>query len=194
MNEVLGDGFTMQSGRLRRADKIELQRLLIAREDVTGAFEACGLLLNTVADDIGHPLYYPLSCAIIVCYARPFTHNQPYGGLGRRWPGYTNPEFRAVHDEVLETRNKIVAHSDAAVRKIRITVPGGRLAKTELYTGLGAMVDTYYLSIEHYRVLHHAARDLGRRLHGEIESRLGHLYDGIELPKRSFPLRIDDGL
>lgn len=187
-----GDGFTMVGGS-RKDLKRELYQLAVARSDIEAAFEVCGLLLERVAT-LPHPLYAALAQAVIVNYARPFTKNRPYGRVPGVWPGYASREFTEVHAEVLAERHKVVAHSDADLRYVEVAVPGGRLAQTELFTGLGAVVSTSTVSLDHFKVLHAASRDLAQRLHVAVEEMLARLYAGLDLPQRSFRLRIDHGL
>jgi hypothetical protein len=51
-----------------------------------------------------------LETACVVIYARPFTANK-IGRLGDEWAP-TDPEERALHDELYRKRDQVYAHSD----------------------------------------------------------------------------------
>jgi hypothetical protein len=69
-------------------------------------------LLATTEDDDVH-LMLALETALVVCYARPFTHGKRVGQLGEEWAPEDAHE-RAVHDELLVLRNQAYAHTDKA--------------------------------------------------------------------------------
>ena len=68
----------------RRYWKQELLKLMAARSDLSDARNSCKMLLEH-APELGSDLNYPLTVAAIVCYARPFTANEPYGALPKRY-------------------------------------------------------------------------------------------------------------
>lgn len=182
----------------RSRRKMELYKMLVARSDIDAARTSAELFLKTVRD-IANELYYPLFTAIVICYARPFTNNAPYGALPNKWAKFPNEDLQDVHDSLMKARNEIVAHSDMSVRKAMIVPPGvviGKLGngKEIKSAGIGAQTN-YYLFREHQiREVHTLTRDLGHRLNTEIDRRVAELYDGMELPATPFNLRIDEGL
>lgn len=176
--------------------KRELYRLLLARSDITAALEACRLFRSQV-DKLGHPLYYPLFAAIVVCYARPFTKNRPLGPLPNKWATFAHPMAQKTHDQILDARHQLIAHSDIDARGAMIVPPGfvvGRDEGKELVSDEVAVqttVDYFPLSffrVNAWRVIH----DLGSRLNEAIEPVVDELYQGMELPARPFTIRIDD--
>ena len=82
-------------------------------------------------DGLGHQLYYPLYCAIIVCYSRPFTDNKPHGSLAKKWYTFENEFLQKTHKKVLKARHELIAHSDMTVKEAMIVPPGVEMAKAE---------------------------------------------------------------
>lgn len=183
---------------LRSRRKMELYKMLVARSDIDAARTSAELFLKTVRD-IGSELYYPLFTAIVICYARPFTNNVPYGALPKKWEKFSDKKLQDVHDSLMKARNEIVAHSDMSIRKVMIVPAGvviGKLENGKEMKSASIGVQTnYYLFREHQiRDVHTLTRDLGHRLNMEIESRVAELYEGMQLPASPFNLRIDEGL
>jgi len=104
----------------------ELYQLIVGMSDIRAA-QTTAEYAVTVVNDIKSPLWFPLLEAVVVSYARPFTANRPYGPLPKRWANFADPGQQKLHDDLVETRNKAVAHSDAAVRRVMIIPPGAQL-------------------------------------------------------------------
>lgn len=181
----------------RAQKKKNLYKLLVARSDIHAAHAACELFLKTITD-LSDDLYYPLFTAIVVCYARPFTNNKPYGSLPDKWGRFIDPDQQKLHDSLIKTRHEIVAHSDLSVLKAMIVPPGiliGRLKERELRSAkIGAQTNYYLFHIPQIREIPILTADLGKRVNAEIKIALEELYGGMELPRGKFLLRIDDGL
>jgi hypothetical protein len=181
----------------RAQRKKNLYRLLVARSDIGAAHAACELFLKTVTD-LSDDLYYPLFTAIVVCYARPFTNNKPFGPLPDKWGKFIDPNQQKLHDSLIKTRHELVAHSDLSVRKAMIVPPGvliGRLKERELRSSkIGTQTNYFLFRIPEIRKIPSLTADLGRRVNVDIEVALEGLYGGMELPCAKFLLRIDDGL
>lgn len=101
----------------------ELHKLSVARFDIFQAQLACDMMIGKVAH-MGDDLYYPLFVTIVICYARPFTQNNVYGRLGNKWERFPNKVLTDMHIQLLDARDKFVAHSDANARKTEIIPPG----------------------------------------------------------------------
>ena len=181
----------------RAQKKKNLYKLLVARSDIDAAHTACELFLKTVTD-LSDDLYYPLFTAIVVCYARPFTNNKPFGSLPEKWGRFIDPNQQKLHDSLIKTRRELVAHSDLSVRKAMIVPPGvliGRLNERQLKSSkIGTQINYYLFRIPEIRKIPLLTLDLGRRVNAEIEVTLAELYGGMDLPFVKFALRIDDGL
>lgn len=100
-----------------------LYQLLLARSDISAAQSALEVFRRDVGA-IGHPLYYPLVAAITVCYARPFTKNQPLGPLPSKWGRFSHPKAQQTHNDLMRARHQLIAHSDMEAREAKIVPPG----------------------------------------------------------------------
>ena len=175
--------------------KRELHKLVVARSDVNAARHACEVLLTRIKD-LGDDLYMPLLYAAAISYGRPFSDNRPIGPLPGRWRRFDDPRLQKTHDDLLETRNKLVAHSDPAERTVDIYPPGAPLGKTGLVSG-GVSVSIRLggvFTIARFQDVYDTCMDLGGRLNDEVQALLQELYGNRELPKTDFPLTFDDGL
>src|SRR6267154_1715337 len=93
----------------RSQQKKTLHKFLVARSDIGAALETCKLFKSTVTS-FKDDLYYPLFAAIVVCYARPFTNNEPYGALPKKWGAFDNPGMQDTHNRILRARHELIAH------------------------------------------------------------------------------------
>jgi len=182
---------------LRSHKKKNLYRLLVARSDIGAATAASKLFINTVSD-LSDKLYYPLFTSIVICYARPFTNNEPYGALPEKWSKFENQLWQRRHDSILKARHELVAHSDMSVRKAKIVpqnvVIGNNNVKELKSARIGIETSYYLFTIPMIKETLDVAINLGRRMNDEIEVVLDDLYGGMELPNAKFSLRIDEGL
>jgi hypothetical protein len=177
--------------------KRNLYQLLIARSDIHAAIEACKLFSERVTA-LGDDLYYPLFAAIVVCYARPFTQNEPFGPLPQKWGRFADPGYQDVHDKLIAARQEMIAHSDMSVRKAKIVPAGARIGiwkEREISSSrVSAQTGFYLYPVGFFPRAWATATDLHQRIHAEAERLIVELYGGMELPARSFWLRLDDGL
>lgn len=111
----------------------QLKRLLISGKDLREADRYLGVLES-------HPEAGPLRDALlisaVICYARPFSHNQDSSqavatpSLRTALP----PELGELHDQLLMLRNKAIAHSDYEANSVNLMVfPSGTYGHTELF-------------------------------------------------------------
>jgi hypothetical protein len=65
------------------------------------------------------------STAIIVTYSRPFSGNLDRAGrrdpVDDRYINALSPTERDVHDQIIDLRNSMFAHSDASVHNVQVT-------------------------------------------------------------------------
>jgi hypothetical protein len=181
----------------RSQRKKYLYKLMLARSDMNATISACKLMLSTVTG-FGHELYYPLYASIIICYARPFTKNKPYGALPNKWQRFDSQEGKRTHQKILRARHELVAHSDMTVRKAMI-VPAGVVigehdGKQIRSPEIGTKTTLYYFPIKFFSSVHSNALEIGSRLNQEIDIIVAELYSDMELPGVAFDLRIDEGL
>lgn len=181
----------------RSQQKKDLYRLLLARSDIGASISGCRLLIENVTH-VGDDLYYPLYSSIVVCYARPFTNNEPFGALPNKWGKFEEEKYQNTHDKLIKARHEIIAHSDMDARKAMI-VPSGCLigihkGKELRSDHIGCQVGIYYFKISFFQNVWDTAIDISKRLNLEIDRLTDALYGGMELPARPFNIRIDEGL
>lgn len=90
----------------------EIRRLALAEADMRQMAAAAKALQTAEGGDLSRAL----ETAIVVCYARPFTSNE-IGPLEREWVP-TEPELRALHEQLITLRHKAYAHTDRDFRKL----------------------------------------------------------------------------
>jgi hypothetical protein len=105
MTSAAGEGELHESERNRLVR--ELRRLRLAQSDMVQAAAAAEALKGEREES---PLGRALETACVVIYARPFTSNK-VGRLGDEWAP-SDPEERALHDELCRKRDQVYAHSD----------------------------------------------------------------------------------
>jgi|BarGraIncu01121A_1022015.scaffolds.fasta_scaffold02336_4 hypothetical protein len=181
----------------RSHQKIDLYRLLIARSDLHASLKASELIIKNVKN-IKDENLYPLTTSVVVCYARPFTGNKPYGPLPKKWSKFDNPQYQDTHDRLLQARHELFAHSDMNVRKAQIVPPnvplviyGGKELKSP---EIGTQVSNTLFEIDFFKIVRETNLDIGRRLQSEIDKLIIDLYENMELPNEVFNLRVDEGL
>jgi len=181
----------------RSHQKRNLYRLLIARSDITASLNACDLILKNIKS-IKDENLYPLTTSVVVCYARPFTSNKPYGSLPKKWSKFDNPQHKTTHEVLLKARHELFAHSDMNIRKAQIVPPNIPLVfgkQRELKSiGISTQVSTKFFEIDFFKIVKETNLNLGRRVQAEIDNLLIELYGDMQLPNKEFLLRIDEGL
>lgn len=178
----------------RAERKKQLYKLIVAQSDILAAATACNLFIDTV-DHLGHPLYYPLFCSMVVCYGRPFSDNKPFGPLPKTWRYFSDKRLQALHDDLLNARNKIIAHSDLKERQVAIFPPGVKFGSSLNESGEIAFgISSYYFPIKNFTYFRALFADLGPRLMAEIEKELSSLYSGLSLPQERILLDFEEGL
>lgn len=181
--------------------KVEFCKLVLADKDVRTALYTCDALIELIMDWKGKVLPFEVAEAfiatIVVSYSRPFVQasNSFPGGLPKKWHKFPTPELRDIHKEMLTHRHSLFAHTDPDVHRITI-LPDGCLPR-----GVGPKPPQTAYSIDgiqippqnvvRYRAV---CVDLQKRLEEESQKILAKLYGGMELPRRNFLLRYDDGL
>ena len=184
-----------EEGSLTRADrKKELYKLAVARSDVTEALRLTEFLIAQVRE-LSDPIYLPLYHAVVAAYARPFKRSQPLGKLGDNWAAFGNPRNQATHDRLITLRDKVIAHSDAALRPAEIYPPGSRVPiDGTLVTEASVCLTRPLLDLDQFPAIRTTCLDLGNRLEKAVNDALADLYDGRVLPVEAFPLKFDEEL
>ena len=150
----------------------QLCKLVVARSYIDAALKACELFLSHVRET-SDDLYLPLVNAIIICYARPFTHNEPLGPLPDRWGRFEDPELQGAHRALLDLRDWIAAHGDMHMQRIVIVPPDAPVGPSGVRSGcMGLIVEYFHLRMEMFPKIRDACLDIGRRLDREVEQLL----------------------
>lgn len=106
---------------------LEVHRVAVAARDIECAqdgFEKIFELNASPADK----LYQPLLFGAVTSYCRPFTNNDGFGSLPKKWKKFGDKEqFSHLHEELFCYRNSVVAHSDITSNKLVICPPSGVL-------------------------------------------------------------------
>ena len=79
-----------------------------ARESFRSARKTCDFVVTQF--DESSPIHHQLCVAIAVIYARPFTTSDIVGALSDK---VVPNEWRSLHDQLMELRDQVAAHSDA---------------------------------------------------------------------------------
>ena len=88
-----------------------LVKLCLASKNLLSCFKCCQLIpeLCTWEDDT----YTHLVTSLVIAYGRIFLKNKPIGTLGdSKWSVLKEKEYRLIHQRLLSSRNKVIAHSD----------------------------------------------------------------------------------
>ncbi len=157
-----------------------LYRLAVARNDVRGAQEIA--ILGEEHSSEANELWIPLQDALVVGYGRPFTSNKPYGPLANRWSKFDDPGRQELHNEIIQLRNELVAHSDATQRRVVIFPPQAQPPVPGRNPSSRAT-----LAVTHERrgpAFFSSARelcdDLLTRMHAAVENELQAFFGGID--------------
>jgi hypothetical protein len=103
-------------GKLR-----QYKRVLLSYADFKHAKLASSYILDSQLHEKyreeGYLILEALNCSMIIAYCRPFSGNASRApgsvpDLPSRLLRGLNPEERAIHDVVMQDRNKVLAHSD----------------------------------------------------------------------------------
>ena len=100
-----------------------LGRLLIARDDIRKAHKYTAMIIDQIKSPDDN-LFYPLHCAVTVCYGRPFTSGRGYAAVPACYSRFTDAEQTSLHNDMIKFRNEYIAHSDEKAAKV-ILIPKG---------------------------------------------------------------------
>lgn len=109
--------------------KKQLYKLAIARSDIGTVLQLCRLCTSIKSDRRRNALNKmalqdALISSIIASYSRPFSDNQPYGPLQKKWSKFDNPLHRNLHEKIIQFRNKKIAHTDYETRQVYLYTSG----------------------------------------------------------------------
>jgi len=104
-----------------------LRRLILARSDIEAAQAAAVHVIDHVSST-EHPLFQPLTCATVICYARPFVRTKLYPGLPDKYESFANRHMRTMHDTIIDFRNIFVAHRDSQLNRVTLIPKGSKVS------------------------------------------------------------------
>lgn len=108
-----------------------------------GDIQECVKSLEMLSDTVSDRMRVMLVKASIVSYARPFSGNEPQDKSRGKWrldKKYVPNEFFDVHEQAIEYRNKLIAHSDIPHRSPELLRGGSHFA-----IGHNAPLDEEYI-------------------------------------------------
>jgi hypothetical protein len=168
-------------------DETDLWKLAVARSDLLASRDACEHLL--AIEEPPYTLHTALLAAIVISYGRPFSQNRPHGPLPRRWHRFENKRHGEVHRIVLRMRDKLIAHSDIAERRVFVVPPGVDFplrappdGKTAVVVRTATLVPSL---VEEIRDL---CLDLGRRINAEVDAVRQRAFPDDSLPDKEIEL------
>ncbi len=95
-----------------------LKRLIAGHHDIQEAWYSAKLIAEE--KDIDDGLFYSLNCASVICYARPFVPARGFPSFPNKYGRFESRGQSLLHHDVINFRNKLMAHSDADVVKITL--------------------------------------------------------------------------
>lgn len=165
----------------------DLYKIVVARSDINAAMDACDIMLKEVKDfyeDYKHGKYTPILNAIIICYARPFTNNKPFGPLDKIWSVFSDKRHQEIHYDLIRFRHKMIAHSDFNVRKVIVYPKHVAMDHPMKFQSpeVSVAVSFKALSLEYIKEVRVVCFDLGSRLNSEIKKELEELFGDESVP------------
>lgn len=109
----------------RRNEKLDFYKLAVAHADVESALAG----FRQIAErnlDFSDPMFRTLVFGSVVSYAKPFVGNKMYGKLSSHWEKFPTASHRRAHKELVDLRNKLVAHNDWEDVKVIMIPPGSQ--------------------------------------------------------------------
>jgi len=101
--------------------------------------------------------------------------------------------LQQVHDNMLSSRAKAVAHSDLEERKIMIAPPGAKIGKTDMKAGgLSIIVSKRVFSAKYIRQIRSLCGLVGSAIDKATEALKYELYKGRILPAEVFELNCEN--
>jgi len=96
-------------------------RLAIAQRDIGGAQR---IICQIEELNPSHDVYETLMIAATILYCRPFIGTRAYPGIPAKFARFGKPSFQALHDGMISSRNRFVAHCDRRDVKVQILPKG----------------------------------------------------------------------
>tara|TARA_R110001583_G_scaffold194622_1_gene365984 strand:- start:1665 stop:2219 length:555 start_codon:yes stop_codon:yes gene_type:complete len=115
----------------RKNKSLELHRIAVAARDIECAQDGFKNI-ETLKAKPADKLYQPLIFGAVASYCRPFTNNDGFGILPKRWKKFEGlSELMDTHKKLIDYRNIVVAHSSITCNKLTIYPPNAILTVGE---------------------------------------------------------------
>ncbi|HYI44528.1 MAG TPA: hypothetical protein VE174_03580 [Actinomycetota bacterium] len=162
-----------------------MYKLAVARSDMAVASDIAGRLVDLEMHD---RLWVPLQDACIIAYARPFSGNRPFGPLDPSFAQFDDDDLQALHEALLEMRNKTIAHSDSSIRNVFLFPPGSlRFDGGRVGSGFDLSVRTEKLPPRRFHRVQELCHQVGSRLNAAVQA-LQESINPEEVPNKPFDL------
>ena len=109
-----------------RHSRLEFHRIAVAARDIECAAQGFQLILELNCEPADNR-YQTLLFGAVISYARPFTSNDGFGSLPKKWQKFYSHHLQEKHAEIIEYRNTVAAHSDIKHNKLYIYPRGNIL-------------------------------------------------------------------
>lgn len=96
-------------------------RLAIAQRDIGAARR---VICQIEELNPSHDVYETLMIATTILYSRPFINTRTYPGVPAKFALFDKPSFQALHDGMIFSRNRFVAHCDRRDARVQIFPKG----------------------------------------------------------------------
>ncbi len=117
--------------RKRINQSLEVHRIAVAARDISCAKDGFENIVELNAN-LGDKLYQSLLFGAVTSYCRPFTNNDGFGNMAGKWKKFgEHEELSKTHSELINFRNKVVAHSDISSNELIIYPVSGTLTVGE---------------------------------------------------------------
>jgi len=176
--------YTIKFDEMNEHKRRELHKLIVADSDIVDTIYAVRLFIKEV-DGITHPLFMPLQETIIISYARPFTDNEPFGTLSKKYCKFSSQRLADLHKKMIDTRNHYIAHSDSDVRRVTI-IPPGTKNYGEYRSGrskdIGFEITNKRFEIATFTDILELCQDVGSSIHKDVNKLLDELFPSSSNP------------
>lgn len=171
--------------------KREFVRLVYASSDIRSALETFELILNSKYTS-DQSITQSLFAGAIVSYAKPFIGNKEYGALQGKIVSISEIELLKMHNRLVQSRNKVIAHNDKDHVEVIIIPPGAIFSINNQKTvieELSYCVKSSSMLIEDLHICIELCYFFERRLLSRIVEIKNNIFANEVLPKEPFVLK-----
>jgi len=116
--------------------------------------------------------------------------NTRFGSLGEKWKIFLNSKFQRIHDDLVNYRHKMIAHSDFDIRKVVVYPNGVEMAEPLKHKSIGVSVtvSTRAFTLDYIRDIRELCFYIGKRINEEVDGKLKELFGDESVPKMPIDL------